>query len=81
MMQCGPGFARIGLIINDLRVEMAWRRRSRMKWLDALLTAVHGTRVRVLRRIERFDHRNYPMVVFLPQHDVPLLRQTAVSSQ
>ncbi len=61
--------------------EMAWRRRSRMKWLDALLTAVHGTRVRVLRRIERFDHRSYPMVVFLPQQDVPLLRQTAVSSQ
>lgn len=59
--------------------EMSWRRRSRMKWLDALLTLVHGTRVRMLRRIQRFEHRNYPMVVFLPEDDVPLLRQPIVN--
>lgn len=59
--------------------EMVWRRRSRMKWLDAILTAIHGTRVRVLRRIRRFEQRSYPMVVFLPGDDVPLLRQGVVN--
>ena len=59
--------------------EMAWRRRSRVKWLDAMLTALHGTRVRVLRPIRRFEHRSYPMVVFLPGDDVPLLRRAVVN--
>jgi FkbM family methyltransferase len=58
--------------------EMLWRRRSRLKWLDALLTAVFGTRIRMLRRIRRFEHRSYPMVVFVPKNDVPLLRQNTV---
>jgi len=61
--------------------EMVWRRRSRVKWLDALLTAVAGTRVRALRRIRRFEQRSYPMVVFLPGDDVPPLRWAVVSPQ
>ena len=60
--------------------EMLWRRRSRVKWLDALLTAVLGTRIRLLRPIRRFEHRNYPMIVFLPKEDVPLVRQDAVTT-
>ena len=59
--------------------EMVWRRRSRLKWLDALLTAFHGTRIRVLRPIRRFEHRSYPMVVFVPKEDVSLLRQALVN--
>lgn len=58
--------------------EMLWRRRSRLKWVDALLTAVFGTRIRTLRRIRRFEDRNYPMVVFLPKNDVPLVQQDTV---
>lgn len=59
--------------------EMAWRRRSRLKWLDSLLTALHGTSVRVLRPIRRFEHRSYPMVVFVPRDDLALLRQAVVN--
>jgi FkbM family methyltransferase len=58
--------------------EMLWCRRSRLKWLDALLTAAFGTRIRILRRIQRFERRSYPMVVFVPENDVPLLRQNTV---
>jgi FkbM family methyltransferase len=59
--------------------EMVWRRRSRMKLLDFLLSALHGTRVRVLRPIRRFANRSYPMVVFIPREDVRLLRQDSAS--
>ena len=57
---------------------MLWLRRSRLKWVDALLTAFFGTRIRMLRRIRRFEHRSYPMVVFVPKSDVPLVRQDTV---
>jgi len=59
--------------------EMLWGRRSRVKWLDALLTAVLGTRIRLLRPIRRFEDRNYPMIVFLTKEDVSIVRQDKVT--
>ena len=60
--------------------EFVWVRRTRVRWLDSALASLRRTRRRSLRRVDRFERRDYPTLLFLQAPHVEALRRAQAGS-